>query len=87
MNSSEEFRALAARHLEAAHAGTARCMAHGHRFQNTDREPVVVQTTDGNHVELFCRRCASAYGKTIYSEKLSEDCTQSNDSLPEGREE
>lgn len=72
---------LVRQHLEAAAAGAARCMAHGHRFDTTDREPVAVETTDGNHIEILCRSCAEHYGETPYCEDSSENFSKSKDSL------
>jgi len=51
--------------LDAADAGAARCMAHGHRFGAVStREPVVVERPGGN-LEVFCRTCAESYSESI----------------------
>lgn len=58
--------------LRAAQTGAARCLSHGHRFEGTSREPVVVERPGGNH-EVFCRSCAEHYGETIVRETANKE--------------
>jgi len=60
--------------LRAAHAGAAGCLAHGHRFETTSREPVVVERPGGN-LEVFCRSCAEHYDEPIVRESATTENT------------
>jgi len=53
--------------LRAAVTGAARCLSHGHRFDGTGREPVVVEKPGGT-LEVACRTCAEHYDQTIVRE-------------------
>ena len=53
----------AAKLLQAADTGAARCLAHGHTFDG-DREPVIVEKAGGT-LEVWCRECADYYDQEI----------------------